>query len=104
MASIAPEDRYGSTKLLWHLVTEQALWVSSDVLAAELRLHHNLVWQGLTYYQSPSQESRQRFLQKRPGGATASKLTQFILKLSHLLQVEEGQSKLLLSAYLAGDY
>ena len=92
---------YSSTKLLWHLVTEQSLSASDDVLESELSSQKDLLSKGLSFFIEPTKTTREAFVKKR-GSGSGGKLSQFILQLSQLIQVEEELSKHILSAYLAG--
>ena len=89
----------GSFQQLWHLVTEQGLTAGDQVLELELRGHLDALSSGICYYAAPTPASRAAYERKRSG-----KLTSFICDLSTLIQVEEEQSKLILTSYLAVSY
>lgn len=92
-----------SLKQLCRLVTEQGVLISDSVLSKELSDHESLIARGLLAFPSPTEASRAAFLQKWSGKLEKSgKLTQFLVHLSQLIQVEEKETKNLLYTYLAG--
>ncbi|TRY70692.1 hypothetical protein TCAL_16356 [Tigriopus californicus] len=94
-----------SLKQLSRLVTEQGVLISDSVLSKELSDHRALIAQGLLAFPPPTSSSRAAFLQKWGGKLEKSgKLTQFLVHLSELIQVEEKETKNLLYTYLAGEF
>eukprot|EP00095_Tigriopus_kingsejongensis_P005661 maker-scaffold209_size256900-snap-gene-1.27 protein:Tk05661 transcript:maker-scaffold209_size256900-snap-gene-1.27-mRNA-1 annotation:"nucleoporin nup188 homolog" len=94
-----------SFKQLSRLVTEQGVLISDSVLGQELGDHAPVLAQGLSAWASPTAASRAALLQKFGGQVEkAGKLTQFIVHLAELIQVEEKAAKSLLYTYLAGEF
>lgn len=93
---------YSSTKHLWHLVTEQSLQASDQVMATELRAELNMLRRGIRFYQPNSDSTREAFLGARK--KSVGHLAKFVVQLATLIHVEEEQAKKILSAYLASKF
>jgi len=93
----AAAEFYPSCKLLWQLVTEQAVKVSNEVIERQLRVNADKLEKGLAFfvpkkghYQEPTAED---------------KLGHFLQGLAQLLGLtSESLAKGLLTSYLAGDF
>ncbi len=84
-----------SAKTLWHLVTEQSLQASDDVLESQLDKSRELLLAGLARFKPPPSDSSAK-------PTSRGKLSQFLAKLSKLIGVESTVAKQILSSYLAG--
>ncbi len=102
-ASAPDATAYSSAKQLWHLVTEQSLVTSDDVLSRELARHRPFLAEGLAWFgkgvKTPTTAAAAAA--KRPQG----KLSRFVGRLAELLGMDDDvRAKGILSAYLAGDF